>query len=133
KPEPSVGQYSPPNPPTQAYAGEKIPIGNQLDAHDDQPFRGRATFYAMRFGNYLIGINASSDTSYELKTPNGFTSAPDLISGTSKSGNVTVAPSSTIALYLSSNVDSAPVPTAPLLLTASGTATQVNLRWRAAS
>jgi hypothetical protein len=133
KPEPDVGQYTPPNPPTQAYAGEKIPVGNQLDAHDDQPFRGRASFYAMRFGNYLIGINASSGASYELKTPSGFTSAPDLISGATKSGTVVVGSNSTIALYLNSNVDSAPVPTAPLLLTASGTPTQINLSWSAAS
>ena len=41
-----------------------------------QPFRGKVSFCATRFGNYLIGTNASDDIGYELKTYAGFTSAP---------------------------------------------------------
>src|SRR5262249_33776807 len=72
KPEPNVGQYNPPSPPTNAYGGEKLPIGGDLSAHDDAPFKGRWSYDVLRFGNYLIGINASSDRAFELKTPAGF-------------------------------------------------------------
>ena len=87
----------------------------------------------MRFGNYLIGIDASDTTSYQLLTPAGFTSAPDLISGDTDSGTVTVLPNSSVVLYLNSNVDPAPVPYAPLLVTASGSTTQVSPAMEAAA
>ncbi|HEX3356897.1 MAG TPA: dockerin type I domain-containing protein [Tepidisphaeraceae bacterium] len=133
KPEPDVTQYTPSPAPSNAYAGEILPIGNEVDAHDDQPFRGRASFYAMRFGHYLIGINSTSDRAYQLSTPSDFTSAVDLISGANQSGAVMVSPSSTVALYLGSATDPAPVPRAPLYVGASGSPTQVNLTWSAAS
>jgi hypothetical protein len=47
KPEPGVTQYTPPSPPTNAYAGEKLPIGNELGAHDNAPYRGRTLYYAI--------------------------------------------------------------------------------------
>jgi hypothetical protein len=130
---PATTQYSPPDPPTQAYGGEKLPIGNELSAHDDTPFRGRAAFWGFRFGSYLLGMNASSDTSYQLKTPLRFVSAPDLLTGATRSGTITVAPNTSIILYLDNNTDAAPVPTAPLLLTAAGSAASINLNWSDAS
>ncbi len=126
--------YLPPDNPTQAYLNEKLPLAaNPGDARNDSPYRGKVNFYAVRYGNYLIGINTTSDKSYELKTPVGFTSAQDLVSGQTKTGPVIVSPNSSVVLYLSEAYDAAPVPTAPLLLTAAGTATQVSLQWTAAS
>jgi hypothetical protein len=132
KEEPTAGQYNPPSPPTQAYLGEHLPVGGDLSGHDNGPHAGRAEFYSMRFGNYLIGIN-DSPRSYELKTPVGFTSASDLVSGQMKSGIVNVNARTTVALYLNDAVDTSPVPGAPLLVSASGVATQINLAWSVAS
>ena len=56
-----------------------------------------------------------------------------MISGTSESGTITVAPMSTTVLYLGSTVDSNPVPTAPLYVGATGSPTQVVVDWSAAS
>ena len=127
-------RYQPPDNPSNAYAGEKLPTAAAPgDSKHDDPFRGKADFYAFRYGNYLFGINRSASESYELKTPIGFTSAPDLSSGATKSGTVTVAPGSSVVLYLSSSADPAPVPTAPLFVQASGSPTQVSLEWSAAS
>jgi hypothetical protein len=77
--KPEGNNYLPPNPPLQAYGGEKLPLGiAPPDAKDDGPFRGKADFYAFRLGRYLIGMNRRADRSYELKTPAGFRSAVPL-------------------------------------------------------
>ncbi|MGD0655988.1 MAG: hypothetical protein ABSA16_16755, partial [Thermoguttaceae bacterium] len=131
---PITTAFTPPDNPSNAYAGELLPIAaNPGDAREDSPYRGKANFYALRFGHYLIGINTTSDTSYELKTPVGFTSAEDLVSGETLSGTITVGPNSTVVLYLSDSYDAAPVPTAPLLLLASATSSHVSLQWTASS
>jgi len=135
KPE-STG-YTPPDAPSNAYAGEKLPLGQiPSDAQDGTPFRGRVDAYAFRLGRYLIGMNASA-APFGLKVPAGFTSATDLASNTTKtatSGEVSVPSSSSIALYLDSATDAAPVPNAPLCLTATGTsAPAITLEWSAAS
>lgn len=125
--------YAPPDNPTQAYAGESLPIAvGPDDAGDDTPFRGHADFYALRFGNYLIGLNTTDDKGYILSTPNGFTSAVDLISGATMVNTVTVPAQKTVALYLPSNLDATPLPSTPLLLTARGTPTAITLNWSAA-
>lgn len=127
--------YSPANPPTQAFAGEMLPIAlPPADSVDDTPYRGKINFGAFRFGNYLIGTNSpASLATYALNTPAGFTSAIDLTTNTLKSGAIAVAPNSTTILYLSDGFDAAPVPTVPLLLRASGTTGGITLNWTAAS
>lgn len=133
KPEATI--YTPPDNPSNAYAGERLPLGAMpADATADDPFRGKADFYAFRFGRYLVGLNAHASNSYTLKTPAGFTSATDLMSGATLSGTVTVAPQSTVVLDLVSTNDPAPVPSSPLVLTASGNSTPaIALSWSAAS
>jgi|GEM_PF-1570898 len=132
--KPETTQWGPPNPPTQAYGNEKLPLGvTPAGVTDDGPFRGKADFYAFRFANYLIGLNAHPSNNYTLKTPAGFTAASDLISGGTASGTVTVAPSSTVVLYLPSAVDLSPIPTAPLYLSATGTSAGMNLAWSLSS
>lgn len=133
--KPEGFQWWPPEPrPRQAYGNEILPLGpTPADASNADPFRGKADFYAFRFGHYLMGLNASEDKSYILKTPNGFTSATDLISGTVLSGTVSVAPKTTVALYLPDAVDTSPVPMAPLYLVMSNGASGVDLTWTASS
>lgn len=135
KPE-STG-YTPPDVPSNAYAGEMLPLGKVPgDAQDEAPFRGKTDAYAFRLGRYLIGMNASFSP-FGLKVPIGFTSATDLVTGsvlTAISGEVSVPASSTVVLYLNDPSDAAPVPNAPLCLVASGNSTpSVNLSWTAAS
>ena len=90
-----------------AEAGEKLPIARIPDgvtfrAGDESPFAGRASFYQLRYGPYLIGLNATSDKTYQLSPPAGLnlTSAPDLISGKNVPLNGPVGPHSTVVLYL---------------------------------
>ena len=66
------------------------------------PYVGRASFYVLRYGRYLIGMNSSENKSYALSAPQGVTSAQDLISGKTLAiqGPVIVAPRSTVVLYL---------------------------------
>lgn len=133
KPEATI--YTPPDNPSNAYAGEVLPVGpTPPGASSDDPFRGRADFYSFRFGPYLVGLNAQSTHAYTLNTPVGFTSATDLITGATKSGPITVAPLSTVVLDLGTPTDPSPVPATPLVLTAAGSSQpSITLNWTDAS
>ncbi|MCE5186350.1 MAG: hypothetical protein LLF76_09520 [Planctomycetaceae bacterium] len=133
--KPEGFQWWPPEPrPLQAYGNEILPLGpTPADASNSDPFRGKAEFYAFRFGHYLVGLNASEEKSFTLKTPAGFSSAQDLISGTTLNGPIVLAPKSTVALYLPDAVDAAPVPMTPLYLNVSNGIFGVDLAWTASS
>ncbi len=66
------------------------------------PFVGKAAFYSMQYGDYLIGMNTTENRSYTLHVPPGYRQAPELISGKEMelTGEVTVPPLSTLVLYL---------------------------------
>ena len=131
---PKVTLFAPPDNPSQAYAGSENGIAaSPTDNHDEEPFMGKADFYGLRFGNYLFGMNRTSDKAFALKTPVGFASAVDRFTGTTKSGAITVAPGTTVALQLPDTFDALPVPTAPLVLKAVGVTGQVVLNWQATS
>jgi len=92
----------------QAWVGEKMPIEKRPDdaavpAYGDWgPFLGRADFYALEYGDYLIGLNANAARSYKLVVPNGAKSAVDVATGktVALAESVTVAPKSTVVLYV---------------------------------
>jgi len=92
----------------QAWAGETMPIamrpdGASLPKYGDWgPFLGKAAFYSLRYGNYLIGMNTTENQSYALHVPPGYNQAPELITGKEigLTGDITVPPLSTIVLYL---------------------------------
>lgn len=92
----------------QAWAGEKMPIQKRPDdaavpAYGDWgPFLGRADFYSLVYGDYVIGLNTNTTKSYTLNVPTGVTAATDLATGKNVSlgGSITVAPKSTVVLYL---------------------------------
>jgi hypothetical protein len=90
-----------------AEAGEQLPIAKIPDGvafkpGDESPYAGRAQFYALRYGNFLVGMNTTMDHSYQLNVPNGLSSAVNLKTGTRMqlAGSVTVRPRETVVLYI---------------------------------
>jgi len=79
-----------------------VPKGMTVNFGQQNPYVGRALFYVLQYGRYLIGMNASDDKSYGMHAPEGVTSAPDLISGKTIAieGTIAVPPHSTVVLYL---------------------------------
>jgi hypothetical protein len=103
------GGFSPPgNKIHQAWQGEKLPIAKRPDDAAEPkygtwgPFVGKAAFYWLRYGDYLIGINTTQTNTYSLPAPSGFTQAPDLVSGKTMELNkeIKVGPLTTVVLYL---------------------------------
>lgn len=130
-----VAKYTPPDNPTNAYAGERLPTAaSDPGASVSEVFVGKANFWICRYGNFLIGINRDQTKSYELKTPTGFMSAMNLVNNQIAGGTVMVAPHSTVVLYLNSATDSSPVPSTPLSLNAVATsAPSVAMDWNPSS
>jgi len=90
-----------------AHAGEKLPIAKipaeiPFKPGNENPYAGRASFYQLRYGPYLVGMNASKDKTFQLSVPKEIEKAPDLVSGKTveTKGSVSVAPESTVILYL---------------------------------
>jgi hypothetical protein len=92
----------------QAWQGEKLPISKRPDdATRPQygtwgPFVGKAAFYWLHYGDYLIGINTTQTHTYSLPVPSGITRATNLVSGKTLdlSNEVKVGPLATMVLYL---------------------------------
>jgi hypothetical protein len=94
----------------QAWTGETMPIQARPDDAqvpkygDWGPFLGKADFYSLTYGNYVIGLNTTASKSYTLNLPEGVHSAIDLATGKSRTilGPITVAPKSTVVLQIGS-------------------------------
>jgi hypothetical protein len=92
---------------TTDQAGEKLPAavvppGVTETFGQQNPYVGRALFYSLQYGRYLIGMNASGSQSYPLHTPQGIKEAQDLVSHKTitLNGSINVEPHSTVVLYL---------------------------------
>ena len=133
--KPENNHYVPPDNPANAYAGERLPLATiPAGVLDDGPFRGKCTFYAFRYGNYLVGMNATSNRNFELKLPTGVSTATNVATGLAISAPVMVALNSTVVLYLDSPTNACPSPSTPLSVNAVGNNTPaVALDWNAAS
>ena len=91
----------------QAWAGEEEPVAArpsdaQKPGYDDWgPFLGKASFYHLRYGDYLIGMNSSESKTYGLAVPDNGKSWPDLISGKAIPAQqpLQIPPMSTVVLY----------------------------------
>lgn len=90
-----------------AHAGEELPIPKlpadiPFQPNKELPYLGRADFYQLRFGPYLIGMNTTKDKTFELATPAGVKEAPDLVAKKTVSfaGPMKVKPRSTVVLFL---------------------------------
>jgi hypothetical protein len=89
-----------------AHLGEKLPIakipnGVRFHPGDENVYVGKADFYTLRYGNYLIGMNLTTDKTFELKSPEGASEAKELVSGKTLKLNapLKVAPRSTVVLW----------------------------------
>ncbi|MGI6233155.1 MAG: hypothetical protein ACOYJF_09960, partial [Prevotella sp.] len=94
----------------QAWAGEVMPISKRPDDASQPeygswgPFLGKAAFYALDYGPYLIGMNTTEDKVYEKTVKNG--SYYDLVSKKTvevRNGKVKVQPLTTIVLIQRNN------------------------------
>jgi hypothetical protein len=97
----------------QAFAGQKLPIpvlprgynihaGRNGQTSQEGPYLGRANFYRLHYGHYLIGMNTGRSGLYHLTLPVGITHAQNLITGklVTATQPLTVGPRQTIVLYL---------------------------------
>ncbi len=89
-----------------AHAGEKLPIakipdGVMFQPGDESIYAGKGDFYTLRYGAYLVGMNLTTDRTFELKTPAEIASAKELISGKTiqLGAPLPVAPRSTVVLF----------------------------------
>ena len=89
-----------------AHAGEKLPIatipdGINFKPGDESVYAGKADFYTLRYGNYIIAMNMSAEKMFELKPPTGVSEAKELVSGkmVKLAAPIKIAPRSTVVLY----------------------------------
>jgi hypothetical protein len=104
----TVGGFHYPGGIQPALAGEQLPIakfppGDHHRLGEEDPAAGRGSFYSLRYGNFLIGMNATADQRFTLKVPHTGQNALNLVSGKliDLALPVTVGPNSTIVLDLS--------------------------------
>jgi hypothetical protein len=90
-----------------AHTGEQLPIpkipdGVRFRVGDESVYAGKGDFYTLRYGRYLIGMNMTTDRTFELKTPADGGKAKELVSGKTVNPGKTlkVAPRSTVVLWL---------------------------------
>ncbi len=96
----------------QAFAGRKLPIpklprGYRIHAAANGrtsaagPYLGRAGFYDLHFGRYLIAVNTTDKISYELVLPRKFAGARNLITHNALTSGrpLRVHPRQTVVLY----------------------------------
>jgi hypothetical protein len=104
----SAGHVPPGEQIHQAWAGDKMTISKRPDdakypAYGDWgPFLGKAAFYSLHYGPYLIGMNTTEDRTYTLHPPAGLLRAKDLVSGKQVefSSDYAVPPQTTVVFFL---------------------------------
>jgi hypothetical protein len=92
----------------QAWRGEQLPIAKRPDDATRPkygtwgPFVGKAAFYSLRYGDYLIAINTTIDRSFTLNSPGVPAEGKDLVSGRTVKldSPLAVPPLSTVVLWL---------------------------------
>ncbi len=89
-------------------AGERQPVaklapGSRYAAGEDNAHAGRADYYELRYGPWLIGMNSSTNKTFELALPARRTAVKDLASGAvvaPGTARVTVKAGSTAVFFL---------------------------------
>lgn len=96
-----------------AHAGEELPIAKYpddvpFDPKQENPYAGRAEFYQLRFGPYLIAMNTTKAKTFEIARMAGFRSATDLASKKriAWEAPIKLEPRQTMVFYLDANSDS---------------------------
>jgi hypothetical protein len=90
-----------------AHAGEELPIakipeGIRFRPGEENVYASKGTFYTLRYGPYLIGMNCTKDKTYQLRIPEGYPQTTELVSGKiiAPDKTLNVTPLSTVVLYL---------------------------------
>ena len=90
-----------------ALAGEVLPIaklpeGLRFKPGDESVYAGKAAFYTLRYGAYLIAMNTTKDRTFALTPPAGVTIAQELVTNRSLAldAPIKVGPRSTVILRL---------------------------------
>lgn len=125
---------APPDKPINANNGLRLPTAMRPDLSSVPPSNrdaGRASAYTLRYGHWLVGMNAHPSETYTMPLPTGFNGGTDLVSGTNYGTTVTIAPKTTVVFYLSSDV-SMLTPASPLLQSSVGGNQTVLLSWDSA-
>jgi hypothetical protein len=81
----------------------KLPEGVSYMPGEDNAYAGRADYYELRYGPYLIAMNSSKDRRYAVKLPKRAKPVRELASGKTiapGTGQWTVAPGSTAVIWL---------------------------------
>ena len=126
-----------PDHPQSAYQGLRQMAGLlPADATDkcidygcNDPAVGLASFYGVRYGHFLIGMNTTTDKIFELAVPAGFSCGADLVSGSAMSPPIRVGAKSTVVFYLDGLVDGSAVPVTPRVLTGQSSGGKITLDW----
>ncbi|MFO1451005.1 MAG: hypothetical protein U1F61_22800 [Opitutaceae bacterium] len=92
----------------QAWRGETLPIAERPAGASRPeygkwgPFVGKAAFYWLRYGDYLVAINTTETTTHSLPLPAGQARALDLVSGKTVplGSDLPVGPLTSVVLYL---------------------------------
>jgi hypothetical protein len=91
-----------------SLAGERLPIAKIPDGigftpGDESVYAGRGQFYRLHYGPYLIGMNCTTDKSFDLSLPDDFADTQVKNVGTGRMISTTrslqVGPRSTLVLY----------------------------------
>jgi hypothetical protein len=90
-----------------AEAGEKLPIalvpsGVKFKPGDENVYAGKGEFYTLRYGNYLIGMNTTTDKTFSLLPPPEMKQASELVSKKSvvSDAPIQIGPRSTVVLWM---------------------------------
>ncbi|CAM4011148.1 hypothetical protein [Paracidovorax anthurii] len=93
----------PPDNPVLANKDEVYPVAMRPDLTKEPPTNtdgGRGYAYTLRYGHWLVALNAHPTQSYTMKAPAGFSGGKDLVSGKTFGATVTLAPASSTVFYL---------------------------------
>ena len=90
-----------------AHAGDVLPIaqipkGVKFKPGDENAYAGRADYYQLEYGNYVVGMNSSTSKIAELVVPSGHYRILNLTNSTEivATEKIAIAPQSTIVLYI---------------------------------
>lgn len=89
-----------------AHAGEQLPIaripaGIKFKPGDENVYAGKALYYRLDYGRYIIAMNSSVDRTFELSLPKDKRLLLNLTNGKQpvKEAMIKIAPQSTVVLY----------------------------------
>jgi hypothetical protein len=102
--DPKFGKFSYPNG-TNATLGEQLPIARYPDGvptnyGDASPYAGKAEFYTLRYGPFIVAMNTTTGKSFDVTAPAG-KGLRELVSKRSVAPGerLVVGPRSTVVLY----------------------------------